>query len=296
MMAKTLVAIPTYNEEVAIGSVVLRARQYANEVLVVDDGSEDETRSVAELAMATVLSHRRNLGKGAAIRTAFDYAQRNGHEVLVLIDGDGQHNPDEIPRLVAPILDGEADVVVGCRWGKADRMPLYRRAGKQTLDYMTAAFSGILTDSQSGLRAFSQKAMDSLDISSNGFGVESEILMRAREAGLKITGVPINSRYDVEGSTLGPVEHGLQVVDAILRVVAEQHPLFFFSFPGLILFLLGLFVGFTTMETYNQTRTLAIGYTLLAVILLILGSLGVFAGLILNALPRALTEYLSRRA
>lgn len=89
-----LVAIPAYNEEVALGSVVLRARAHADEVLVVDDGSEDGTAGVAEMAQATVVAHRKNLGKGAALRTAFDYARRNGHEVLVVLDGDGQHDPE----------------------------------------------------------------------------------------------------------------------------------------------------------------------------------------------------------
>ncbi|MFQ5802870.1 MAG: glycosyltransferase family 2 protein, partial [Candidatus Methylomirabilales bacterium] len=259
-MAKTLVAIPAYNEEVALGSVVLKAREYVDEVLVVDDGSQDDTSRVASMALATLLSHRENLGKGAAIRTAFDYARRNGHEVLLLMDGDGQHDSDDIPTVMEPVLDGGADVALGKRWGKADGMPLLRRAGKRALDYTTAAFTGSVTDSQCGFRAFSRRAIETLDLHSAGFGAESEILIQAEEAGLKVAEVPINSRYDVEGSTLKPVVHGYRVVDSILRVIAERHPLFFFGIPGLVAFLLGIYLGVYTLQIYNETGAFALGY------------------------------------
>jgi glycosyltransferase involved in cell wall biosynthesis len=291
-MARTLVAIPAYNEEVAIGSVVLKAREHVDEVLVVDDGSEDGTHRVARMALATVVSHRKNMGKAAAIRTAFDYARRNGHEVMVLIDGDGQHNSDEIPKMMEPILKNDADVVLGTRWGKSDGMPIYRRAGKRALDYATAVFTGVLTDSQCGFRAFSKKAIEALDPHTAGFGVESEIIIQAKELGLKITEVPVSSRYDVEGSTLKPVEHGYRVVDSLLRIVAERHPLFFFGFPGLIIFLFGVYWGIYTLQVYNETGNFPVGIALLVAILLILGSLGVFTGVILNIMPSAIARRL----
>ena len=288
--AKTLLAIPAYNEEVAIGSIVLKAREYVDEVLVIDDGSQDDTRRVAKLAQAIVLSHHTNMGKGAAIRTAFDYVRRNHHEILVVLDGDGQHDCDEIPNLTRHIALGAADVVVGTRWGKTNGMPLYRRAGKRVLDYATAAFTGLLTDSQCGYRAFSRKAVEVLDLQSMGFGVESETLIQAKEAGLTVAEVPISSRYDVAGSTLRPVEHGYRVVDSILRVVAERHPLFSFGLPGLVVLLLGIYMGLYTFQVYNATAAFAIGHSLLAVILVILGSLGIFVGVILNILPKAIAH------
>lgn len=292
-MAKTLVAIPAYNEETALGSVILKAREHVDEVLVVDDASEDGTSRVAKMALATVISHHRNLGKGAAVRTAFDYARRNGHELLVLIDGDGQHESDEIPNLMVPILEGEADVVLGLRWGKADDMPMYRRAGKRVLDYATGAFAGILTDSQCGFRAFSRRAIDALEPNVLGFGTESELLIQAKEAGLRMVEIPIRSRYDVGGSTLGPVEHGFSVIDSLLRVVAQRHPLFTFGLPGILMFLLGVYVGFYTLQVYDQTGGFVVGYAFLAVILFILGSLGFFTGLILNVLPKAIAQKLN---
>ncbi len=295
-MAKTLAAIPAYNEELALGSVILKARDHVDEVLVVDDGSEDDTSRVASMAMATLLSHRKNLGKGAAIRTAFDYARRNGHEVLVLLDGDGQHDSDDIPALMKPVLDGEADIVLGQRWGKTNGMPTYRRAGKRVLDYTTAAFTGHVTDSQCGFRAFSRKAVDTLDPHSAGFGAESEILVQAKEAGLKVAEVPISTRYDVDGSsTLRPVQQGYRVIDSLLRIIARRHPLFFFGVPGVIFFLIGIVLGSYTLQIYNQTGAFAVGYALLVTILLILGGLGILAGVILNILPSVISQSLESR-
>src|SRR2546430_17353163 len=128
--SKILVAIPAFNEGPTIGSVVLKARQFASEVIVVDDGSADDTAETAALAGAHVIHHARNLGKGLAIRSAWLYAREHSPEALVLLDGDHQHNPNDIPRLVETIFSGKSDVVIGVRWGKTSGMPMYRRMGK----------------------------------------------------------------------------------------------------------------------------------------------------------------------
>ncbi len=114
------------------------------------------------------------------------------------------------------------------------------------------------------------------------------MLIQANGAGLKVTEIKIGTRYDVEGSTLAPVEHGYRVVDTILHLVAERHPLFFIGLPGLLVFLFGIYLGLLTLQIYNQTGAFAIGYALIVAILLILGSLGIFTGVILNILPRAI--------
>lgn len=174
---ESLAIITAYQEEVAIGSVVLRTRPHVDQVLVVDDGSTDRTAEVAELAGAVVIRHEANRGKGAALRTGLGYARRNGAYAVVLLDGDGQHDPDQIPNLLEPVRGGASDLVVGLRHRGTTRMPFYRRIGKRILDYATAVpAGGMVTDSQSGFRALSRAAMDSLDLTEDGFAVESEML------------------------------------------------------------------------------------------------------------------------
>ncbi len=134
-----LVAVPCLNEEVSIGSIVLRSLQYANEVLVIDDGSSDKTAVIAKLAGAEVIKHEKNMGKGAGIKDAFDYAKDVNADILILIDGDGQHNPDEIPQLIKPIIDGGVDIVNGSRFliKNGFHIPAYSRVGQEVLTMVT---------------------------------------------------------------------------------------------------------------------------------------------------------------
>lgn len=143
LMPTIAALLPAYNEEVSIGSVVLRTKQYADRVVVVDDGSSDHTAEVAALAGAEVIRHKVNQGKGAALRTGF--ASLNGDSVIVTIDTDGQHDPADIPRLVAPILSGEADMVNGSRYinGNKKDTPLYRRLVQKVLLLFTNMCSSL---------------------------------------------------------------------------------------------------------------------------------------------------------
>src|SRR5437762_5283816 len=189
--SKDLVAIPAFNAGPPIGSVVLKALQFASEVVVVDDGSSDDTAETAALAGAHVIQHARNLGKGVAIRSAWLYARQHSPEAFVLLDGDHQHDPNDIPRLIETILSGKSDVVIGVRWGKTSGMPMYRRMGKRALDYATAAAAknGILTDSQSGYRVFSRRALEALEPTEDGLSIESQLLLEAQERNVRIDGV-----------------------------------------------------------------------------------------------------------
>ena len=221
---KSIVIIPAFNEEVAISSIVKRSMKYVNEVLVVDDGSTDRTFQIAKDAGARVIKHYNNLGKGVSLKDAF--AEVKGYDIVVTIDGDGQHNPDEIPNLIRPILEGRADLVNGSRYleGFDDDTPAYRRVGQRVLDIATNVTSGThVTDSQSGFRAFSGKTIPYFRFRDTGFGIESEMLADAAENDFRIVEVPITVRYDVENSsTKGPVTHGVGVlikiiIDKIIR-------------------------------------------------------------------------------
>src|SRR6059036_287143 len=288
--SKILVAIPAFNEGPTIGSVVLKARQFASEVVVVDDGSTDDTAETATLAGAHVIRHARNLGKGMAIRSGWMYARERELEAFVLLDGDHQHDPKDIPRIVEPILAGEADVVLGVRWGKTSGMPLYRRIGKRALDYATAAATknGMLTDSQCGFRVFSSRALNAIEPTDKGLSIESQMLMEAQETKLRIHEVNIDARYDVDGSKVSPGRHGSSVLGRIITLVSEKRPLLFFGVGGAALLLIASALGVIVLQTYYSTtpHQLAVGYTFIVVFLGIIGTITIFIGVTLNVLTR----------
>lgn len=289
-----LVGIPAYNESVGIGSTIIAAQEYADEVVVVDDGSADDTASIARGTDATVLEHDENRGKGSALYTFFEYARASDADSVIVLDGDGQHVPNDIPKVTEPIEDGEADLVVGSRYleGSGGETPFYRRFGQQVLDILTFGSSGTrLSDTQSGFRAFSPEAVDTLSIRTDGMGVESELIGTAMDADLKIEEVPIDVRYEgIDGQTYNPVRHGLGVATYLIQLIRDRHPLLFFGVPGLVLTLAGLALGVDVAATYNAQGAIAPGRTLIALFLTIVGVLGVFCGLILNRMSAMLSE------
>ncbi|MCZ7393675.1 MAG: glycosyltransferase family 2 protein [Candidatus Methanoperedens sp.] len=285
--------IPAFNEEVSIGSVVLRCRQHADRVIVVEDGSKDHTAEIAEIAGAKVIRHPTNKGKGAALKTGFQVAAQNGTKVIVTLDSDGQHNPEEIPKLVAPILNGEADMVNGSRYmnGNGKNTPFYRRIGQNVLDTATNLNSGLhITDTQSGFRAFAASAVPAFKFRQSGFGIESEMLMDAASAGLRVKEVEIGVRYDVDCSTENPVSHGVRVLMKVLADMELNRPLVYFTVPGIVFAIVGIGMGLSFLRSFYLGGSLRFGPTLLMILLTLVGFFMAFTGMILHTMSRLIRE------
>ena len=219
--------IPAYNEEKTIAEVVLKAGCHVGEVLVCDDGSKDMTQMIARKNGAHVVEHQKNMGYGATMQTLFIKARELGADVLVVFDGDGQHDPDEIPELVKPVLEGRADIVIGSRFINGARMnvPLYRRMGILLITLLTKIFSGYaISDAQSGFRAFNRRALEELKISEDGWGSSVEVFFRAHDVGLRIVEVPVDCDYEdyPKASKRAPLRQGISIVASIFSHVIRE--------------------------------------------------------------------------
>lgn len=236
--------IPAYNEEKTIAKVILLAQKHVDRVIVCDDGSTDLTAEMAQRLDSVVIRHEKNSGYGAALQSLFEKARTLGADVMVTLDADGQHNPEDLPKLVRPILDNEADIVIGSRFleGTGGSIPRYRRIGIKLITKLSnGTLKSKISDAQSGFRAYSKRAIRGLRLQENGMGVSAEILMKAGQQDLRVVEVSIGVNYKgIRTSTHNPLRHGLNVMAAIFRLIVYERPLDFLGIPGTILFLAGV--------------------------------------------------------
>jgi glycosyltransferase involved in cell wall biosynthesis len=218
-------AIPAFNEERSIQHVVEQVLTYVDRVAVIDDGSTDATAAFAAHAGADLIAHRRNLGKGVALQTALEWARSKPDvDELVLLDADEQHDPADIPMLLEARRRSEADIVVGSRFLGRNNAPLYRLFGLHILSAAAAIGSGIrLTDSQSGYRVLSRRALERLRLAAHGFAVETEMQFDAAAKGLSVTEAPIEIRY-AGGARRSPAVHGVTVLLETILLTARRRP------------------------------------------------------------------------
>jgi hypothetical protein len=194
--------------------------------------------------------------------------------------------------VIQPVLNGEADMGVGSRFIDAKKYgPVYGGFGQGILTFMTNIGSRTkLSDSQSGFRAFSKKAIESLEFEEKGIGIESEMQMKGPSPDFKVMEVPITCSYDVEGSTYNPINHGIKVLTSIVRLISQEKPLTFFGIPGVLLILLGITMGFWVTYKFSLTRTLAVGTVLMSVLVLLIGVFSAFTGIILYTIANWMTK------
>jgi glycosyltransferase involved in cell wall biosynthesis len=288
---RILLAIPCFNEYLTIGSLVLRAQSCVNEILVVNDGSTDDTVAIAQRAGAKVLSHPKNLGYGAALNSCFEYARQNDFDVLIIMDGDGQHDPRYIPDFIRALTKKKADIIIGSRSnGQTSGIPLYRRFGMKVLDRFTSLASNTeIHDSQSGFRAYGRKAIEGIRIQNHGMSAGSEILSYVQDQKLKVQEIPIQVRYDIPNtSSMNPLSHGLEVLGNVINLIGYERPMLTFGISGGVATLFGLITGFYAFSIYHTTNRLPYGPSFISGILLVLGILLIVSGLILNTLVQIL--------
>lgn len=288
--------VPVYNEEKTIAKVVLLTRKHVDKVIVCDDGSNDFTAEIAESLGAMVIRHEENMGKGAALGSLFRASKELGADVMVTLDGDGQHDPDDIRELISLILKGDADVVIGSRFIEENsHIPRYRRIGNRFLNFFTnAATKKKLTDTQSGFRAYSKRALEKIEITEKGLGVDSQILMDAVRKKLKLIEHPVNCTYEKGTSTRSPLTHGASVLMALIRIATEKRPLLYVGVPSAMLLLVGLFSTIWLLKSYLSDGHFSIVVVVVAMGTMLAGLLLAVTALILKAISRLEKSQLSR--
>ena len=290
---KVIIGFPAYNEEKNIAGIITKLKKYADSIIVCDDGSSDLTREISEGLGAIVISHSKNRGYGAAINSLFLKAKELQSDVFVTFDADGQHRIEDIQVVTEPIMNNKADLVIGSRFlnTKSEEMPNYRKVGIKIITKVTnLSIKEDLTDSQSGFRAYSMKALKEITPSDEGMGVSTEILIKANNVGLKIAEVPIKVRYDGDTSTHDPVSHGTSVILSTIKFTSIHNPLKFYGIPGIIFLIIGLgFIGWT-VQIYAESEQIITNVSLIGIGCIVLGTVLLMTAVILFSIVTVVNE------
>ena len=265
MRKKLEIFIPAYNEERSIAAVVLLAKKYGK-VIVIDDGSTDRTAALAALAGASVMRRAGNGGYGAACKGAFAAARKSSADAFVFLDGDLQHDPDEIPAVAGPVLSGECGVCLGSRFlGRLLEPPPYRKEAVRLVNHLSGLRAGgEKLDFECGFRAFSPRAVKKIRLASDGYSACSEAIVLALEAGLEVKQVPVSVRYFGSGEG-NPLAQGAGLVGNIANAMMKKKPLLFFAGSGFAMLASSAMLGVFVVRTYYSTGLLATGSAFLTV-------------------------------
>lgn len=276
---KIVACIPAFNASESIGIVVARTKEYVDQVIVVNDGSGDNTATEAVNAGASLINHSLNLGYGSAISSCLKAGIEAGADIILTLDSDLQHTPEEIPSLVQPIIDGSCDLVIGSRFiaGNEERpIPGFRRIGITFLTRIAnfMAQTGV-TDVTTGFRAYSKHAAKTLANMrfSSDMGASSQILIGARRSGLRIMEIQVNISYatGVKTSTQNAISMGTGILTSIIRYVAFRRPLSLIGIPGIAILILGVAGLFLLLDIFNTTRAIPTGLGMFTVATVVIG-------------------------
>ena len=294
-----MVGMPLYNEEETVGSMVHLAKKYTEIVVCLDDGSSDNSGRIAKKCGAEVHSHRVNRGYGGALKTLFAIAKQKDVDVLVVMDSDGQHNPNDIPKMVEPIFSGDADMVIGSRFISREgetEMPSYRKLGIKVITTASNLSSNLnITDTQSGFRAFSREALKKLRFESEGMELSIEMLDDADEKNIIVKEVPTKMRYDVpKGSNFTAISHGFTVFSYALISLSQKKPILVLGIPGVGLLATGTALGLRAINGVSDYTNVTVGPGLTAAWVGVIGISLIFAGVMLQSARSILKRLILR--
>ena len=289
---KITIGIPAYNEEKNIAKIITKLKKITDSIIVCDDGSSDMTSEIAKNLGVIVISHKKNMGYGAAIRTIFEKSAEIGSDILVTFDADGQHRVEDVSRVLRPLENSEADIVIGSRFlGKQSNVPNYRKLGIKVITQVTnSSIKTKLTDSQSGFRAYSKQVLSKISLSEIGMGISTEILIKASSGGLRITEVPITILYSGNTSTHNPVSHGTSVLFSTIKFTSIEHPLKFYGIPSVIFLTIGVIFTSLAVQYYVDVGRLNTDLTLIGAGTILVGIILLISAILLYSLVSVVRE------
>ncbi len=290
---KIAIGLPAFNEEKNIGKIVAELLEKSYSVIVCNDGSSDSTGIIAEKMGAIIVNHKRNFGYGAAIGSLFKKAKECEFDILVTFDSDGQHRISDIEKVIDPIKNNLADIVIGSRFlgDEKTEMPKYRKIGVKVITNLVNSQTGKkITDSQSGFRAYSKKIFSEINLSESGMGVSTEILIKANQKKIKITEIPIKILYDGETSKHNPVSHGTSVMFSTMKFISIEHPLKFYGIPGVLFLITGLFFILWTIQEFTSSGRIITNISLIGIGATIFGMMLMMTSIMLFSLVSVVRE------
>jgi len=289
---KITIGIPAFNEAEQLPKILSKLKKITNSIIVCDDGSTDNTSIIAEEFGAKVVKHEKNQGYGSAIKSIFQMASDMDSDVLITFDADGQHRIEDINKVLQPIKDEQADIVIGSRFlDNNNKVPGYRKFGIKLITQVTnASIKKHFTDSQSGFRAYKKEVLENIILTEKGMGISTEILIKASEKNFKITEIPIKILYEGDTSTHNPVSHGTSVLISTIKFTSIQHPLKFYGIPSLILIGIGVIFTYFSVEYYAEVGRLNTNLTLISAGTLLLGSILFISAILLYSIITVIRE------